>query len=189
MASCDSYGNVYFDPKIVSSITASSTAPVITVPSGASLTINSGGSYSIYNGVSYPWVPDLTQPGMIDTVIQKLTTTVKKDEKVVVCVDDDMSWEQVREIQRGLHENKISGVVIRGARAGVGFKGGYIPPTSEEARLDILARIGEIWSQRPELRLTDLLKWYEGQDMSNDEFATSIEVHYTKVVNGIQRKS
>jgi hypothetical protein len=130
----------------------------------------------------------LTMPGMIDTVIEQLTTRVKDDEKIVVCVDDDMSWDQVHEIQRGLKDNKLTGIVIRGARAGTGYKGGYVAPTPEEARVDVLARIGEIWALNPSLRITDLLQWYDGQEMTDEEFATSVEVHFMKLSNGVYGK-
>jgi hypothetical protein len=209
MAITDSYGNVYSNNVV---LTQPSTANVIYTTTGSNtLNLNlggggggggGGGKYNIYAGTAVPnmystavinynppnvseW---LTMPGMIDTVIEQLTTRVKDDEKVVVCVDDDMSWEQVKEIQTGLKENKLTGVVIRGARAGTGYAGGYIPPTPEEARVDVLARIGEIWALNPSLRLTDLLQWYDGQDMTNEEFATSVEVHFQKITNGAYGK-
>lgn len=180
---------------------------MITTTSGNTLNLNLGGggiystAYTTTLGTAAPpmyvistsgtyyspplSVDWLTMPGVIDTVIEQLVTRVKTDERVVVCVDDDLSWEQVTEIQHGLSNNKIPGIVIRGARAGTGYGGGYISPTPEEARVDVLARIGEIWALNPNLRLTDLLQWYDGQDMSNEEFATSVEVHFQKVTNGI----
>jgi hypothetical protein len=133
------------------------------------------------------WAPSVT-PEIIDTMIEQLVTRVKPGEKIVVCVDDDMTWEQVHEVQRGLKENKLSGIVIRGARAGTGFNAGYVPPTDEDRRVDILARIGDLWEKCPSLRLTDLLNWYNGDSMTDEEFATSIEIHFTKVTNAIHRK-
>jgi hypothetical protein len=87
-----------------------------------------------------------------------------------------------------LKDNKVPGIVIRGARAGTGFNAGFIPPTDEDRRVDILARIGDLWEKCPTLRLTDLLNWYNGDSMPDEEFITSIEVFFTKVTNGIHRK-
>jgi hypothetical protein len=203
MASTDPYGNVYSPStaNVVYTTTGSNTLNIVgggnypftissnmgnmigtAVPPMYSLSTSSTYNYNYHLPGMTEW---LTMPGMIDTIIETLTTRVKTDEKLVVCVDDDMSWDQVHEIQRGLKENKLSGVVIRGARAGTGYSGGYIPPTAEEARIDVLARIGEIWALDPSLRLTDLLQWYDGQDMTNEEFATSVEIHFQKVTNGI----
>jgi hypothetical protein len=136
-----------------------------------------------------PWALSSPTPEIIECMIQNLTTTVKPGEKVVVCVDDDMTWEQVHEIQQGLQDNHVPGIVIRGARAGTGFNDGYLPPTAEEARIDILARLGELWGKIPQLRLTDLLAWYNGDSMSDEEFITSAEIYFTKVTNGIHRRS
>jgi hypothetical protein len=199
MAITDSYGNVYNPP------VQPSTANVVYTTTGSN-TLNiggGGGMYGIYTGLgtavppmysistsgTYYTPPNIgdwmTMPGVIDSIIEQLTTRVKDGEKVVVCVDDDMTWEQVHEIQTGMTRNKMSGIVIRGARAGTGYGGGYKPPTPEEARVDVLARIGEIWALDPKLRLTDLLQWYDGQDMTDEEFATSVEVHFQKVTNGV----
>jgi hypothetical protein len=121
----------------------------------------------------------------IKALVEKMVATVKFGEKLVICVDSDVSTSQVTDLQEQLHEHGLRGVIIRGARAGTGFKGNVLLATSEEQRVDILARIGEMWAQQPNMKLTDLLQWYAGQEMEDDDFATAVEVHFQKITNGV----
>jgi hypothetical protein len=136
------------------------------------------------------WVPSpeiFKYPGVLDSIIEKLATTVKPGEKIVVCVDMDVSWEQCHEIEEGLIQFRVPAVIIKGARAGTGFLDGFQPKTTEERRVDVLARIGEVWAQRPDLKLTELLSWYNGGEMDDEDFASACEVNFLKVTNGAYR--
>lgn len=178
----DSYGNVY-------------SLPVTTVGNG----VLSG--YSLSGSVTWPppgtagtyFYPPVTPsldllryPGVLDTIIERLATTVKPGDKAVVCVDTDMNSEEVREIQQGLQQARVPAMIIRGARAGTGFPTRWsVDPTSEEKRVDFLARMGEIWGLRPDLKFTDLLSWYCGNDMDDADFVAAFETHFLKVTNGV----
>jgi hypothetical protein len=138
------------------------------------------------NNSYYDFTPNSEQIKNIgvDALVERMVTKIKKDDIVVICVDNDATTEQLREIANKLSEQGIKGTVIRGARAGTGFpyKGKM---TDEDKRVDILARIGELWASRPDLALTDMLKWYTGEDMTDDAFAVAVEVHFKKVANGV----
>lgn len=120
--------------------------------------------------------------GILEDLFEKMVTRVKPGERIVVCVDDDVTDTQMRSIIDEV-ARKFDGVVIRGARAGTGLRGDMVLKEEDE-RVDILARIGEIWEQRPDLKLTDLLSWYAGQSMEDGDFASAVEVHFAKVANG-----
>lgn len=125
---------------------------------------------------------------MVECLFQKMVTTVKPGEKVVVCVDSDVTAQQAREFAESLDDNGVTGIVIRGARAGTGVKSdAVIRP--EDTRVDILARLGELWEQRPDMKLTELLSWYQGQRMEDKDFAAACEVHFDKVTDGVHSKS
>jgi hypothetical protein len=127
-------------------------------------------------------------PELVDTLFEKMVTVVKPGERVMICVDQDLTAEQCREVSDGLTDRGFDGIVLRGARAGVGFKGNPQNLTREETRVDTLARILELWQQRPELKLTSLLEWYHGEEMNDEDFAAAVEVHFQKVTNGIHKR-
>lgn len=168
----------------ISSMCGTASIPIYT----ANITAAPGMNITYSTGGTLTWLPQPT-PEAVDTMIEQLVTIVKPGEKIVVCVDDNFTGEQAYEVQQSLHDSNLPGIVIRGARAGTGFNAGFVPPTEEDRRVDILARLGELWSKCPTLRLTDLLSWYNGESMPDEEFATSAEVYFTKVTNGIHRKS
>ena len=169
-----------------------------------------GGSYSVggqvtpgnvyYPGVyangSYPYPVNMSpellkQPGVLDAIIEHLVTIVKPGEKVIVCVDTDLPSAQCNEIQEGLRYRGLPGIIIRGARAGTGFPSDprlFDDPAAEDRHVDFLARMGEIWGLRPDLKFTDLLSWYTGNDMADADFAAAFETHFLKVTNGVHGK-
>ena len=128
-------------------------------------------------------------PELVDTLFEKMVTVVKPGERVIICVDQDLTSEQCREVSDGLTDRGFDGIVLRGARAGVGFKGNPQNLTREETRVDTLARILELWQQCPELKLTSLLEWYHGEEMNDEDFAAAVEVHFQKVTNGIHKRT
>lgn len=154
------------------------------------------GTYPIYQGI-YPGYNTTTttpvflpQPDaltlsaeVIEALFGKMITVVGEDEKVIVCVDPDVPDADQSRIAARLTELDFKGIVITGARAGKGLPLERLP-SPEEERVDILARIGEIWSHRPDLRLTDLLSWYTGGPMEDRDFAAAVEVHFEKVTDG-----
>lgn len=138
-------------------------------------------NYPIYVSLD-PNRATLEFENIIDDLFEKMVTRVKPGERIVVCVDNDVTDTQMRTIIDEV-ERKFGGVVIRGARAGTGLRGDMVIKEEDE-RVDILARIGEIWEQRPDLKLTDLLSWYAGESMEDGDFASAVEVHFAKVANG-----
>jgi hypothetical protein len=130
----------------------------------------------------------ILQPDVMENVFEKMVTVVKPGEKVVVCVDQDLTSGQMREVTDGLADRGFDGIVLRGARAGTGFAGNPQNMTREETRVDTLARILELWQQRPELKLTSLLEWYHGEEMNDEDFAAAVEVHFQKVTNEVRGK-
>jgi hypothetical protein len=161
------------------------------------------GIYSIQQGtmstVNYPvkMVPTpemLRQPEVMKQIIERLAVVVGPQDKVVMMMDDSLSWEQCHEVQQILNEYKIKGIVVRGGVAGQGFPS--CPEftrtaTPAEKRVDVLARIGELWEQRPDLTLSELLAWHQDANvvMSDDDFITATETFFDKVTDGVHRKS
>ena len=164
------------------------TAPMyINIPPGWSTATTYGTAFT------YLYYPDpnavTLTPELVDTLFEKMVTVVKPGERVMICVDQDLTSEQCREVSDGLTDRGFDGIVLRGARAGVGFKGNPQNLTREETRVDTLARILELWQQRPELKLTSLLEWYHGEEMNDEDFAAAVEVHFQKVTNGIHKRT
>jgi hypothetical protein len=183
MASTDQWGNHYYPP--LYSIQQS------TAPTWGTTSTNTNISSTVWTTtgavITYPTVVPshelLKQPGVMEEILDHLATIVKPGEKVVICVDSDMSTSQVNDIVDMMSAKGMPGLLIRGARAGTGFAGNFQTP--EEERIDILARIGAIWALRPDLKLTDLLQWFRGESMEDREFAAALEVYFMKLTNGV----
>lgn len=164
-------------------ISAIGTAPIyINVPSGLS------------TAMTYPYVyaepnQETLNAQIVDTLFEKMVTTIKPGERIVVCMDKDVTSTQMREVAEGLAAHGLDGIVISGARAGTGFEGHAQKLTQEEQRVDILARIGELWDRCPHLKLTTLLEWWGGEEMEDADFAKAVEIYFQKVTNGIYRQS
>lgn len=135
----------------------------------------------------YPNSATLSKTEVKD-LAESITTLVKPGEHVVICVDADVTDEQKTELQWSLNGAGLYGIIIRAARASTGYAYDWNASTPEEARVDVLARIGEVWSRRPDLSLCDLLEWYRGEHMDDADFATAVELHFSKVTNGIHGK-
>lgn len=201
----DPYGNPYGNwINLTTPLTLTTSSPIvytttgtntISWPSTAPLYINVPGWMSTSNtfpGTYAYYPPDpnsatLTPP-VLDSLFEKMVTVVKPGERVMICVDQDLTAEQCREVSEGLTDRGFDGIVLRGARAGTGFAGEQQNMTREETRVDTLARILEVWQQRPELKLTSLLEWYRGEEMSDEDFAAAVEVHFEKVTNGVHKR-
>jgi hypothetical protein len=81
------------------------------------------------------------------------------------------------EISQSLTRHNIEAVIIRGARAGTGRP----PGSGPDKRIDILARLAETWERHPDLTLAELLCWWSGTNMTDDEFAAATDVYARKV--------
>lgn len=186
-----------------------STASTITLPQGISIyggtTYGGGGGgyqypinivtntattyYPNWVGTGYTTGPVFTyEPDQatldrltIENVVDRMITQIDKKQPLVVCVDSDVTNQQMREIADTLTANGVHATVIRGARAGYGFPATNLP--MEDKRVDVLARIGEMWERAPHTKLTDLLSWWDGSEMTDEAFAAAVEVHFLKVMN------
>jgi hypothetical protein len=144
-------------------------------------------TWSYPNTWSYPYggtivTPNaqmLQDPTVMPKLIDKMLTVQKPGEKLIVCVDNDFTPQQIQELADSLTAQGVDAIIIPGARAGYGY-GGVIPFRDEQRRIDILARIGELWERRPDLALTDLLEWYRGEHATDEDFVAAIEVHFKK---------
>lgn len=138
------------------------------------------GTYPLFN---YPIVTPgeqlLNDTNVMDGLINRIVTQVDPDRELIVCIDQDCSPEVQKEIAQRLGERGIKGMVIPGARAGYGYPSFNAKP--EDKRVDMLARIGELWEQRPDLKLTELFQWYAGADMEDEDFVKCTEVHFKKM--------
>jgi hypothetical protein len=121
----------------------------------------------------------LSDPLLMEALIDKMLTVQKPGEKLIVCLDSGFTAQQVQEISDILDAHGLDAIVIPGARAGYSY-GGKIPVRDDQQRIDILARLGELWERHPEMPLTDLLEWYNGQSMSDEDFIACTEVHFKK---------
>lgn len=166
------------------------------------LTVNSAGWYGAQGGVispntvlTYPgnysigttshsiqWNPPLKVDSLtlsraqVSDLVDEMTTRIQPGEKVVICLEYSVTDEQMHELRRILDDLHVEGVLVRQARAA-------IPPlpmpfSAREQRVDYLARILDLWEQRPGLLLTDLLAFYQGQQMGDNEFITAVETHF-----------
>ena len=175
----DQYGNAYggiagggsFYLPQGASITYPSTA-YTNVP--INYTINTSGT-AYWNQPLKADSATLTRMQVSD-LIEEMTTRVQPGEKIVICLEYSVTDQQMDEIRRILADLQIEGILIRQARAA-------IPPlpmpfSAKEQRVDYLARILDLWEQRPGLLLTDLLSFYKGEQMGDNEFVTAAEVHF-----------
>lgn len=145
--------------------------------------IPNGGFLSTANTIQWnvtPNWPVLNTPEIIDALITKMVTLYKPEDPLVICVDDDFTPAQVNEFRDALNACKLKAVVVRGARAGTG-PAIFRPVKPEHERIDILGRLAEIWERKPDLNLTELLAWWDGTNMNDDDFAAATEVHFNKI--------
>lgn len=121
----------------------------------------------------------LNDSAVMDSFIDRVVTETDTSKTLVICVDMDCSPEVQNEIAGRLADRGIQAMVIVGARAGYGYPSFNANP--EDRRVDMLARIGELWEQRPDLKLTELFQWYAGADMEDEDFVKCTEVHFKKM--------
>jgi hypothetical protein len=204
----DPYGNLFYDPTAALTIntpimiTTSNTTQAwpnnlniqagTAVPANWLANPNVLSTAQIYYNQPYYYGLDPNQAGLtqevLDSLFEKMVTTVKPGEKFIVCLDHDVTTTQQNEMVEALNDRGLEGIVMRSARAGTGFAGNPQAFTQEEGRVDILARIGELWALAPELKLTSLLEWWQGQEMDDADFAAAVETHFMKVTNGVRGK-
>jgi hypothetical protein len=92
----------------------------------------------------------------IDKLVKTICMSFKKDETVIICVDEGTSSQQMSELATALRDyGGLTGFVMT-KPAGLA-KADTGKPRSEDDRVDILARIGVIWEQYPHLRLGQLM--------------------------------
>jgi hypothetical protein len=155
-----------------------SSAPSGTITSG---TINAYTAAFPNTAITFDWnikptVQILSDPEVLDKLISRMVTLYKPEDPLIICVEKDFTPQQVREFVDVLNDRNIKAVVIPGAHAGTG-RPIFRPIKEERERIDILARIGEVWEQHPHLSLTELLKWWDGTQMNDDEFAAAVDVY------------
>lgn len=171
----DSYGNT-------TNVTATPSPPVQFTLGGA-VFYPGAGAYT--HPAPVVLTPDmLKQPGVMQAIIDRIVTIVKPREKVIVCFDNDVDWVVSSDLRDMLRDCGIDSVVLHQVKVGVGSP---TTPVPEDKRVDILARIGEVWARNPTLKLTDLLCWYTGAQMEDDDFAAAVEVYYEKYKHSWQR--
>jgi hypothetical protein len=144
------------------------------------------GTAATSNWPLIPWNPVnpnellLNDSTVMDALIGRIVTKVDANKTLIVCVDGDCSPEVLNELTARLTEQNIPAVVIRGARAGYGYPANP-KIRDEDKRVDMLARIGELWEQRPDMGLTELFQWYAGARMEDEDFIKCTEVHFQKL--------
>lgn len=148
-----------------------------------SISFPNGGILSTANTIHWNVAPTfdiLNNPEIADALITKMVTLYKPEDPLIICVDDGWTTQQLREMSEVLKERGIQATIISGARAGTGPVI-YRPVKEKHQRIDILARLAEVWERKPELNLAELLAWWDGQNMNDDDFAAATEVHFNKI--------
>lgn len=161
---------------------------------GGSISVPPGGSYSmppgqiVYSGGHYSILPNANwtesyPPFNAEALAEKIVTRYVPGNPLVICLDDDFTTEQVNEITGQLIRHNIEAVLIRGARAGTGRPQGthYTNAPDEGKRIDILARLAETWERHPDLTFAELIRWWNGENMTDDDFAAATDVYAKKV--------
>jgi hypothetical protein len=144
--------NPAYPPSYISTASPWPLSPLLTPPPGVW-----GGSTEDMEWVKKPMKLNKQQltPADIDKLIQTCCTTVKKNETLIVCVDEDTPASQMQDMVSALANYAgIKGFVMS-KPANLDTAGGKV--RSEEDRIDILARIGVIWEHYPHLRLGQLI--------------------------------
>lgn len=165
----------------------------------------SGGNISVPPGhtIIYPgsasgnwalegnYYPPIVQKS-VDTgaLAERIITQYVPGNPLVICLDNDLTSEQVNEVTGQLIRHNIEAVIIRGARAGTGRPQGdmhYTNVPDQGKRIDILARLAETWERHPDLTFAELIRWWNGENMADDDFAAATDVYAKKVyeLNGI----
>ena len=145
--------------------------------------------YSLYAPPAAP-NRDTFEKADLEQLAQAYTTVIRPNDKVIICVDNDVTTEQIAALAKMLDHNSITGLVVRGARAGTGFPASIVFPDPRDKRLDTMARILDCWERRPDLSLAQLLSWYQdagevARHMDDERFAAATEVHFKKVFGGV----
>ena len=139
------------------------------------------------------WVQDPLPPNAetfsryeLERFAKAYVTQVLPGDKIVICMDDDVKDEQIAHLAQLLKEQNIEGIIIRCARAGKGYTPNPpFPERSQDQRLDYMARILDLWEQRPDLTLSELLCWFRGEKITDEDFSAAAEIHFKKVFGGI----
>lgn len=156
-------------------------------------TITSPRIQNLYYPVLQPPSAQILESMSCERLAAAYSTLVKPGEKIVVCVDSDVSAEFLARLKQEMEANRISGIIVPGARAGTGclIPSAVTGPDSPAVKqLEILARIGDCWQQCPGVLLSELLAWFRNMNfiasskISDEYFAAATEVHFKKVYGG-----
>jgi hypothetical protein len=132
--------------------------------------------WGMYSSQSEPPEP----PVDTEALIEKMVTRYAPGSPLVICADNELTAAQMNEISQSLTRHNIEAVIIRGARAGTGR--GHPRPVREECkRIDILAQLAETWERHPDLTFAELIRWWSGENMADDDFAAATDVYARKV--------
>ena len=158
----------------------------LNIPMGTATTYYNPAPYSLY-APTIPPSRDTFEKADLEQLAAAYTTVIRPNDKVIICVDNDVTTEQIAALAKMLDHNSITGLVVRGARAGTGFPASIAFPDPRDKRLDTMARILDCWEQRPDLRLVQLLSWFTPElgTVDDDAFAAATEVHFKKVFRGV----
>jgi len=130
----------------------------------------SGGSYSIGAFSVGPPIPAVSEMKLnrktltsdeINKIIERIVVTVKPGERVIVTADPGTSQENIDSLGGTLRAFGLDAIVMTNVNAET-FESE--PVVSEWDRLDMLARLGVIWQERPNLRFGQLLGLALGMD-------------------------
>ena len=137
--------------------------------------------YVTGGNLSVAWPTTITlSPDVLKQLMEQIVTEYKEGGPLVICLDSEYTMTQIRELSAVLVDAGIKGVIITGGKAGTG-KAIHRDLKEKYQFIDTLARIAMVWEQNPDLNLTDLLKWWHGEDMEDDDFAAAIDVYYNKI--------
>lgn len=172
-----SSGNISVPPGINTIIYSGNTSgrPYSVVAGGGG-----GGSSPMANWVEGSYTPLTVEPVDTEALAERIVTQYVPGNPLVICFDNEFTSEQVNEITGQLIRHNIEAVLIRGARAGTGRPSpGYI--ADEGKRIDILARLAETWERHPDLTFAELIRWWNGENMTDADFAAATDVYAKKV--------
>jgi hypothetical protein len=93
--------------------------------------------------------------GEVEKLAKECTKTIGKNETLIVCVDPDTPMEQMNELKKVLAAKGVDTIIAAGPIT-IDKASNQKPSTLDE-RVDILARIGVLWDEHPNLRLGQLI--------------------------------
>lgn len=138
------------------------------------------GAYMAADWQTSVYPPVSREPVDTEALAEKIVTKYVPGNPLVICIDNDLTAEQVNEITGQLIRHNIEAVIIKGARAGTGRPSPGLV-ADEGKRIDILARLAETWERNPDLTFAELIRWWSGENMTDEDFAAATDVYAKKV--------